>query len=141
MSNYIQISPERSKKLIKTIYSKKEFELLKILIPEYFDVNLPIENEKTLLVMASYRSDSEMMIYLFKKGATINYKRFYINDEFISKLLETKYHDIFKVIHEGKYFRKYDRKDKYNQQDIIFLHTIYYENFELFNILWKKLII
>ena len=141
MSNYIQISPERSKKLIKTIYSKKEFELLKILIPEYFDVNLPIENEKTLLVMASYRSDSEMMIYLFKKGATINYKKLYINDEFISKLLEINYPDISKIIHEGKYFRKYDRKDKYNQQDIIFLHTIYYENFELFNILWKKLII
>jgi len=73
-----------------------------------------------------------MMMYSFKKGATINYKKLYINDEFISKLLEINYPDISKIIHEGKYFRAYNEKYKYMQRGKILLHTIYYENFKYF---------
>jgi len=139
LSNYIQNSPKHSKKLIEILYSKKKFELLKMLIPKYFDVNLPIIKGILLFDMASYCSDSEMMIYLLKEGDNINYERLYINDEFIDTLFEIKYPDISKVIHEGKYFRKYDEKEIEYQKSIMILYTIYYENYELFKYFVEKI--
>jgi len=58
LSNYIQNSPKHSKKLIEILYSKKKIRLLKMLIPKYFDVNLPIVKGETLFDVASYNSDS-----------------------------------------------------------------------------------
>eukprot|EP00833_Pecoramyces_ruminatium_P011921 jgi/Orpsp1_1/1185953/evm.model.c7180000096210.1 len=141
LSWYTQSNPDFSMELIQDLYLSKNYELLKILIPAYFNINLRNKENKSLFDIASYNLNTEMMIYLIENGAEIDYNNLYIDYKFVNKLIEINYPNIMKIIDRGQYPKvsfDCEKENKSIQLGYILLQAIYSDNNELSKYLVDK---
>eukprot|EP00833_Pecoramyces_ruminatium_P005944 jgi/Orpsp1_1/1179976/evm.model.c7180000071665.1 len=143
LCRYTQSNFDLSMDIILSLYNSKSYESLKKLTPAYFNINLRTKKGKNLFDFASKDLNEDMMVYLIKNGAEIDYDHLYINETFVNRLIEINYpnSNIIKIIDNAQYpniVSFFMEEGIKIEMGIMLLQAIYYDNDELSKYLVDK---
>jgi len=131
LCKYINDISYNAMNIIEDLYSAGKYEIIKMIVPQYFDINSRNENEESLLDIASLDFNYDMMVYLINEGAEIDYNKVHLSVDLLKLLLSSNFSNINEFVFKSSFVSFSSEKEKIKNIGYMLLYSIAYGKTEI----------